>query len=106
VVHPCSYRALRTGQAVVYVNRRGHYVAHMLVEEMSKGWFAIGLNNAEPDDDLVTADNLVGVIKEAYAAADTPFRADIAQRIALRDGISRGLSVASLRDAKMTPLLH
>jgi hypothetical protein len=96
VVHPCNFKALRKGQAVVYLNRRGRYVAHMLVEEMPKGWFAIGLNAAEPDDDLVTTDNLVGVIKEAYAAADTPFRADIAQRIALRDGLARGAALAGL----------
>lgn len=34
--------------------------------------------------------NLIGVSKEAAAAADTPFRADIAQRVA----------VASRRDCK------
>ena len=106
VVHPCSYRALRKGQAVVYLNRRGHYVAHMLVEEMPKGWFAIGLNSSEPDDDLVTASNLLGIIKEAYAAADTQFRADISQRIALRDSIRGSAKVASLNDTRMTTLLH
>jgi len=88
VVHPCSYNVLRKGMAVVYVNSRGNYVAHMLIEDMPKGWFAIGLNNAEPDDDLVTANNLVGVIKEAYAANDTPFREDIAVRIAMKDAIN------------------
>ena len=106
VVHPVSFHMLRKGQAIVYVNSRGHYVAHMLVEEMPKGWFAIGLNNADPDDDLVTADNLVGIIKDAYAANDTNFRADIAQRIALRDSVARGAPVASLSGAKMTTLLH
>jgi signal peptidase I len=106
VVHPVNFRALQKGQAVVYVNSRGRYVAHMLVEEMPKGWFAIGLNNPEPDDDYVTADNLVGVIKEAYAANDTPFRADIAQRIALRDSLKGSTTVASLSSAKMTTLLH
>lgn len=96
VVHPCSYRALRKGMAVVYVNRRGFYVAHMLVEDMPKGWFAIGLNTAEPDDDLVTADNLVGVIKEAYAAADAPFRADVALRIAMKNAVVKGTPVTLL----------
>ena len=96
VVHPCGFPTLRQGQAVVYLNRRGRPVAHMLIEEMPKGWLAIGLNNAEPDDDYVTADNLVGIIKEAYAAADTPFRADIAARIALRDSLARGKSVSLL----------
>jgi hypothetical protein len=97
VVHPCGYRTLRPGMAVVYVNRRGNYVAHMLVEEMPKGWFAIGLNNAEPDDDLVTAGNLVGVVKQAYAANDTPFRQDIAARIALRDAVSNHATQVTMK---------
>ena len=88
VVHPCSFRSLRKGMAVVYVNRRGHYVAHMLVEDMPKGWFAIGLNNAEVDDDYVTANNLVGVIKEAYTANNATFREDIAARIALKNAVA------------------
>lgn len=96
VVHPSSYRALRKGMAVVYVNRRGNYVAHMLVEEMPKGWFAMGLNNAELDDDLVTAGNLVGVIKEAYAANDTSFRPDIAARIAMRDAVRNNVAKVSM----------
>ena len=97
VVHPCSYRTLRAGMAVVYTNRRGHYVAHMLVEEMPKGWFAIGLNNAEPDDDLVTAGNLVGVVKSAYAATDSPFRQDIAARIAMRDALTNHASQVTMK---------
>jgi peptidase S24-like protein len=97
VVHPCSYQALRKGMAVVYINRRGAYVAHMLVEEMPKGWFAIGLNNAEPDDDLVNADNFIGVVREAYASADTNFRPDIAARIAMKQALSTGTQVTLLR---------
>lgn len=96
VVHPVNYHALRKGMAVVYVNRRGRYVAHMLVEDMPKGWFAIGLNNTDPDDDLVTADNLVGVVKEAYAASDTAFRPDIASRIAMKSAITKGTPVTLL----------
>lgn len=106
VVHPCSFNDLRRGQAVVYQNRRGRYVAHMLVEDMPKGWFAIGLNNPEPDDDLVTKHNLVGVITAAYAASDAPFRSDVAERIAVRDAVSGGTKVAGLAVAKMNPLLH
>jgi hypothetical protein len=93
VVHPCSYQALRKGMAVVYINRSGRYVAHMLCEEMPKGWFAIGLNNAEPDDDLVNADNFIGVVREAYASADTNFRPDIAARIAMKATLSTGIQV-------------
>ncbi|MBI5766251.1 MAG: S24/S26 family peptidase [Verrucomicrobia bacterium] len=106
VVHPCRFNELRRGQAVVYHNRRGSYVAHMLVEDMPKGWFAIGLNNPEPDDDLVTKHNLVGVITAAYAAADTPFRSDVAERIAVRDAVNGGARVAGLSTALMNTLPH
>ena len=30
-----------------------NYVAHMLVEDMPRGWFAMGLNNSEPDIEYV-----------------------------------------------------
>lgn len=97
VVHPESYVTLRKGQPVVYRNTRGYFVAHMLVEETREGWIVAGINNDEPDETLVTKNNLVGVIKAAYAAADTSFRADVAARIALQDGIDRGAKMALLR---------
>lgn len=97
VVHEQSYHTLRAGMPVVYRNRRGHYVAHMIVEQRRGGWLAIGVNNATPDADLVTRDNYVGIIQAAYAAADTPFRADLAARVALKAGIDRSAKMALLR---------
>ena len=67
------------------------------VYQTPDGWVVVGLNNRETDDELVTRQNFVGVIKAAYAAADTPFRADVAARIALKDGIDRGAKMALLR---------
>jgi hypothetical protein len=97
VVHEQSFKTLHVGMPVVYRNSRGYYVAHMLVEEMRDGWLAIGINNAEPDQELVTSSNFVGVIQAAYAAADTPFRADVAARVAMKDGIDRSAKMALLR---------
>lgn len=97
VVHEQGYNTLRVGMPVVYRNSRGYYVAHMLVEEMRGGWLAIGVNNKEPDEELVTRNNFVGVIQAAYAASDTTFRADVAARVALKDGIDRSAKVALLR---------
>jgi len=94
VVHPTSFKELRKGQAVVYRSSRGHYVAHMLVEDMPKGWFAMGLNNTEPDLDYVTANNLVGVIRAAYAPANAEFRPDIAERLAVRDAVAKGTAIS------------
>ena len=82
VVMPCEYTQLRAGMSVVYVNHNGRGVAHVLINEMPGGWIAQGVNNQEEDADLVTAANLVGVVTQAYASADTPLRREIASRAA------------------------
>ncbi len=97
VVHPTVYCALRPGQAVIYVNRRGFYVAHMLVERTAKGWVVAGLNNSEEDETLVTSNNLVGTIKAAFIANDTVFRPDVAARIAMRDAVTTSTTVSLVR---------
>jgi hypothetical protein len=84
VVTPCDYTQLRPGLSVVYVNSDGRGVAHALVEATHDGWVVQGVNNPEPDANLVTARNLVGVITQAYAASDTPLRREIAARNALK----------------------
>jgi hypothetical protein len=71
VVHPTSYFMLRAGQPVVYVNGRGRQVAHILLEKTPRGWLAIGAANVDPDDDLVTSQNLAGVITFAFASSET-----------------------------------
>lgn len=84
VVTPVDFAQLRPGMSVVYVNAEGRGVAHALVESTREGWVAQGVNNPEPDRDLVTATNLVGVITQAYASTDTVVRREIAARNALK----------------------
>jgi signal peptidase I len=98
VVREQSYRTLRAGMAVVFRNENNLYVAHMLVEELAAGWIATGLNNAKPDDELVTAENFVGVVQAAYASTDTHFRAEIAARLAHEHGFDRSARVAVVSD--------
>jgi len=95
VVRQCEFDALRKGQPVVYINRRGAFVAHMLLDNTPRGWTAIGVNNTEADEDLVTPANLIGVIQEAFVAADMPLHPQVAARVALRDALERGASLAS-----------
>jgi hypothetical protein len=98
VVMPCDYTQLRAGMSVVYVNHNGRGIAHVLINEMPGGWIVQGVNNQEEDADLVTAANLVGVVTQAYASADTPLRREIASRVAqknLRSQIALNLSKAS-----------
>lgn len=96
VVREQSYITLRPGMPVVYRHRRGHYVAHALLESRRGGWVACGINNPEPDDELVTELNFVGVIKAAYASSDTPFRTELAAQLALHSEVKRSTRTASL----------
>ena len=89
VVMPCKFSQLHAGMSVVYVSHSGRGVAHVLVNEMPGGWIAQGLNNKSEDSDLVTADNLVGVIVQAYASADTQLRRDVASRSLLKSGATQ-----------------
>lgn len=67
VVREQSFLSLRPGMAVVYRSRHGAYVAHLVLEKSSRGWLALGPNNPEADEELITVRNFVGVIKAAYA---------------------------------------
>ena len=67
VVREQSFLSLRPGMSVVYRNRHGAYVAHLVLEKSSRGWLALGLNNPAADEEFITARNFVGVIKAAYA---------------------------------------
>ena len=84
VVTPCAFQQLRRGMSVVYVNHNGQGVAHVLKGKIHDGWIAQGTNNPLEDQDLVTEANLVGVVTQAYASADTPLRREIASRVAVR----------------------
>ena len=90
VVAPVNFKDLKKGMTVVYINGRGRMVAHSLIGDLPKGWIAQGVGNAEEDDDLVTKQNLVGVIVGAYAEAHSEFRVALT-----KDLIAKGRLVAS-----------
>jgi hypothetical protein len=62
VAVPIDFKDLQAGMYVVYLNRDNRRVAHRLVAKESNGWRAQGLNNPKEDNDLVTPENLIGVI--------------------------------------------
>lgn len=67
VVAPLAFAELKKGMTVVYVTRTGRMVAHSLIGDVPGGWIAQGINNEDEDEELVTRENLVGVIVEAYS---------------------------------------
>ncbi len=82
VVQEINYDDIKKGMTVVYVKNNGRRVAHSVVGETRGGFLVQGVNNDEEDAELVTADNFIGVITQAFASADTVFRAETEKRLA------------------------
>ena len=72
VISPIAYDQLREGMSVAYLNRRGVRVVHRLIERVDGGWRVIGLNNEREDDDLVTRQNLIGMVYASFNYDDEP----------------------------------
>jgi hypothetical protein len=70
VISPIAYDQLRAGMTVAYLNGAGERVVHRLVEKVDGGWRAMGLNNAQPDDEFVTRKNLLGVVYASFNYGD------------------------------------
>ncbi len=92
VVAPINFTDLEKGMTVVYINRHGQMVAHSLTGDVPKGWIAQGVNNAREDDDLVTRRNLVGVIVQAYAEIESPWRVALTEELVAKGRLPAGNS--------------
>lgn len=95
VVRTGGYEQLQPGMPVVYASSRGVTVAHMLVAQTAHGWVAAGVNNEASDTELVTRDNLVGIITQAFASRTGSLPKAVAARIALNEQIRRSGAVAN-----------
>lgn len=87
VVQEIDYDDIKKGMTVVYVKNNGRRVAHSVVGETRGGYLVQGVNNDQEDTELVTADNFIGVITQAFASADTAFRAETEKRLAAKGKI-------------------
>lgn len=81
VVAAIDYEHIRKGMTVVYLKSTGVRVCHSVVGETTGGYLVQGVNNDEEDAELITPGNFIGVIVQAYASADTAFRADTEKRL-------------------------
>ena len=68
----------------------GRRVAHSVVGETRGGFLVQGVNNDEEDPELVTPDNFIGVITQAFASADTTFRTETERRLAAKGKVRIG----------------
>lgn len=97
VVRVGGFNQLRPGKVVVYKNSRGTVVAHMVLEQKDGGWVAVGLNNDWNDYELVTENNFVGVITQAFASKTGSLPEAVVARIALNKQLGKGQQLASAR---------
>ena len=70
VISKIAYEDLKAGMTVAYMNRKGHQVVHQILEKKARGWRVQGLNNENVDLELVTRENLLGVIYASFAAEE------------------------------------
>ena len=84
VVQAIEFDDIRKGMTVVFLTRRGSRVAHTVVGETRGGFITQGVGNDEADDELLTEGNYLGVVVDAYASADTTFRAELTTRFAAK----------------------
>jgi len=74
VIERVAYDQLKRGATVIYRNKEGRPIAHVLVAPSSKGWRTAGLGNQRMDDESVRPENLLGVVMSAYTPVDLPAR--------------------------------
>lgn len=67
VITKVDFGVLRAGMTVAYINSRGFQVVHQLLEPRLGGWRVQGINNEVADRDLVTRENLLGVVYASLA---------------------------------------
>lgn len=70
VISKIAYEDLKPGMTVAYMNKKGHQVVHQILEKKAKGWRVQGLNNETEDLELVTRENLLGVVYASFAAEE------------------------------------
>lgn len=92
VVARVRFCDLQEGMTVVYRNRAGRLVAHSLTGDVPAGWIAQGVNCDDEDDDLVTSQNLVGVIVQAYSQLRSEFRVTLARQLIAKGRLPVGQS--------------
>lgn len=77
VVQAMNMSDLRRGMTVIFIGDHGRPVAHTLVENTARGWIAMGLGNAEPDQRTVQFRNYIGTVVKAYVPTrDVPAMAN------------------------------
>jgi len=70
VIERVSFDQLKRGATVIYRNKDGRPIAHVLVAPSRHGWRTAGLGNRCIDEESVSPENLLGVVISAYTPVD------------------------------------
>lgn len=62
LIAPTKWEDLRVGYVVAYRNSRHELIVHRLTHDYGDSWLIQGDNNPNPDAEVVTPQNLVGVV--------------------------------------------
>ena len=62
IVKPIDFSLLRLGQVIVYTNKFGEEVIHVITEKVTDGFLVRGSNNRGNDSTIVTNDNFIGIV--------------------------------------------
>lgn len=62
IIEKSDFDDLRPGMVVVYKDKEGDYVGHIILEKTPEGFIAQGFNNSNKDPQLVTKDNYIGTL--------------------------------------------
>jgi len=62
IVKPIDFSLLRLGQVIVYTNKFGEEVIHVITEKVTDGFLVKGANNKNNDSTVLTKDNFIGIV--------------------------------------------
>jgi hypothetical protein len=74
VIERVSFDQLKRGATVIYRNKDGRPIAHLLVAPSRHGWRTAGLGNQHFDEESVSPENLLGIVTSAYTPIDLPLQ--------------------------------
>jgi hypothetical protein len=62
IVKPIDFSLLRLGQVIVYTNKFGEEVIHVITKKVTDGFLVKGANNKNNDSTVLTKDNFIGIV--------------------------------------------
>lgn len=66
LIKPIDFSLLRLGQIIVYTNKFGEEVMHVITGKVDDGFLVRGSNNRNNDSTILTKDNLIGIVYIAF----------------------------------------